>query len=310
VIITVTLNPAVDKTLIVPTFLTNEVNRVKNVIMDPGGKGINVSKSVQALGGQTLCMGILGGETGSFIQKELQTMGLKQNMVMTSNPTRTNIKIVDPELGTNTDINEPGGNVSSEILESLWEKLSSAAVPGDIVVFAGKNPPGTPDDTLAKWTRMLVEAGVSVFLDTVGAPMLLAMKERPALIKPNQEELEQIMGKKLPTQEDVLAAARQLNEQGIEMVAVSLGGDGALLVTQEQALRVHVPEVHVVSTVGAGDSMMAALAYAAQNAYSMKEAARFAAAVSAATVQVEGSKPAPMELIEPLLDKIIIEKIA
>ena len=308
-IITVTLNPAVDKTLMIPRFAVNEVNRVKETVMDPGGKGINVSKSVHALGGDTLCMGILGGETGTYIQKALYAMGLRQNMVMTGIPTRTNIKIVDLDLGTNTDINEPGAPVSAETLEALWNKLCAVAKPGDIVVFAGKNPPGTPDDTLAKWTRSLTEKGVSVFLDTVGEPMLLAMKEKPALIKPNREELEQLVGKELPTEEEILLAARQLNAQGIKLVAVSLGGDGAMLVTDEKALRVYVPKVSVVSTVGAGDSMMAALAYAAEKRYSLEGAARFAAAVSAATVQVEGSKPAPLDLIEPLIDKIIIKEL-
>ena len=213
-ILTVTLNPAVDKTVYIPGFAVNEVNRVQHVILDPGGKGINVSKSVQALGGETLCLSILGGETGSYIKSALDEMGLSNDVVWSNHATRTNMKIVDLHLGTNTDINEAGAAVSKETLDTLWEMLKQAAKPGDIVVFAGKNPPGTPENLLAQWTGQLRQMGVRVCLDTVAEPMQLAVKEKPDVIKPNLEELQQLLGKTLQT-DQIVDAARELTACGV-----------------------------------------------------------------------------------------------
>ena len=147
-IITVTLNPALDKMVILPGFAVNTVNRVQSIRLDPGGKGINVSKSVQALGGKTLAITALGGGSGGYIKAALDALGLPNDPVITDQVTRTNLKIVDPVLGTNTDINEPGKPLSQQALDSIWEKLSRAVQPGDTVVFAGKNPPEMADDLL------------------------------------------------------------------------------------------------------------------------------------------------------------------
>ena len=307
VIFTVTLNPAVDKTVYIPGFAVDHVNRVSDGTMDPGGKGINVSKSVQALGGDTMCLGILGGATGQYIADTLDRMGIKHDMVLSERPTRTNIKIVDLQNKTNTDINEPGAAVEQRYLDAVWEKLSAAVQEGDVVVFAGKNPPGTPDDLLARWTKALVQKNVRVCLDTVAEPMKLALREKPAIIKPNKEELEQLLDRRLETQTDLLHAGRELNKMGVGLVAISLGGDGALFVTENSAVRAHVPAVRVVSTVGAGDSMMAALAYYMQQGCSLEELGRRAAAVATATVQIDGSKPAQIAQITPLLEQIRTE---
>ena len=148
-IITVTLNPALDKTVTLPGFAVNTVNRVQKIRLDPGGKGINVSKTVKALGGNTLSIGILGGASGGYIKSALDRMNLPNDMVITGEATRTNIKIVDPVLMTNTDINEAGGPVSQQMLLAVWEKLTNVVKPGDTVVFAGKNPPGMEDGLMA-----------------------------------------------------------------------------------------------------------------------------------------------------------------
>ena len=304
-----TLNPAVDKTLIIPEFTIDAVNRVAQVQLDPGGKGINVSKSVYALGGDTVCLGIVGGSTGAYIQAALEEMGLRQDMVVTNQPTRTNTKIVDLIKKTNTDINEAGASVSEADLQQVWGKLMCAARPGDTVVFAGKNPPGTPDDLLAHWTKDLRTAGIHVCLDTVGMPMLLAMEEQPSVIKPNQEELEALVGKALPSDDQILSAARKIAVSGIGLVAVSMGADGAMFVTQDEAVRTYSPKVDALSTVGAGDSMMAAIAYCLERGYDLEQTAKWATAVAAATVQVSGSRPAELAQILPLVGQIKTKNI-
>ena len=307
-VITVTLNPAVDKTLLVPGFSVDRVNRVQQIITDAGGKGINVSKSVQALGGQTCCLGILGGDTGDFIRSELERMGLPHDMVMTRNATRTNIKIVDLDGRTNTDINEPGTAVTPEALILVEEKLYALASAGDTVVFAGKVPPGTPDDLLARWTAELGNRGARVCLDTVGVPMELALREKPFLIKPNVEELQMLLGRELRTEQQLVDAAQEIISMGVDLAAVSMGADGAFFVTAKEVVRTWSPKVSVVSTVGAGDAMMAALAHYSRTLDDLESLARKATAVASATVTVEGSKPAPLSLVQSLVHKIRVER--
>ena len=308
-IITVTLNPALDKTVTLPGFAVNTVNRVQNIRLDPGGKGINVSKSIQALGGKTLAIGVLGGASGGYIKAALDRIGLANDMVITGGVTRTNLKVVDPVLGTNTDINEPGSPVNPEDLQKVWHKISEAVQPGDTVVFAGKNPPGMDDGLLAEWIRKLKSLDVRVCVDTVGVPMELALREKPDIIKPNRDELSALMGRDLRTNEDVLEAARALVSQGGGLVAVSMGGEGALFVTANQCLRGYSPKVHVASTVGAGDSMMAALAHYSAAGCSLEETARRAIAVATATVTFSGSEPAELSAILPLIDRVRMERL-
>lgn len=308
-ILTVTLNPAVDKTIYVPGFAIDQVNRMGSSVTDPGGKGINVSKSLHAMHTDTLCLGIVGGATGSEIMNALTGMGIRHDMVLSSEPTRTNMKIVDLEKGTYTDINEPGAAVSDALLERLWQKLSSSVSAGDTVVIAGKNPPGTPAELLAQWTRKLREIGVRVCLDTIGEPMVMAVREKPNVIKPNKEELEKLLGKTLTTDDEVVAAAREITALGVKLVVVSMGADGAFFVTEHDAVKAFSPKVTVVSTVGAGDAMMAAVADALEKGCSLEEMARRATAVASATVQVSGSSPAQEDMIRAVLDKVSSERI-
>ena len=306
-IITVTLNPALDKTLTLPGFAVNTVNRVQQIRLDPGGKGINVSKSVKALGGKTLCLGILGGAPGDFIKAALDQMNLPNDMVFSSENTRTNIKIVDPVLGTNTDINEPGSPVTEAYLQQVWGKLTTAVHPGDTVVFAGKNPPGMDDALLAFWIRKLKQLDVRICVDTVGEPMRLALAEGPDIIKPNKSELSDIKGVRLSSDREVLEAAKELVCKGVGLAAVSMGADGAVFVTKDCILRGRCPKVSVASTVGAGDAMMAALAHYSAAGCSLEETARRSIAVASASVMCSGSQSAELDKILPLIDRVQIE---
>ena len=308
-IITVTLNPALDKTLTLPGFAVNTVNRVQNIRLDPGGKGINVSKTVKALGGRTLAIGVLGGAAGGYIKAALDAMDLPNDVVITNETTRTNIKIIDPVLQTNTDINEPGGPISEETLQAVWKKLTQVVNPGDTVVFAGKNPPAMADACLAQWICQLRELDVRTCVDTVGRPMALALEAQPDIIKPNKAELSEIMGRNQITEQEILSAARELASRGVGLVAASMGSDGAVFVTKDQALRGYSPKVPVVSTVGAGDAMMAALAHYTAAGCSLEETARRAIAVSVATVMCDGSQAAELDSILPLIDRVHIEKL-
>ena len=307
-IVTVTLTPALDKTVILPGFKVNEVNRIQSIRLDPGGKGINVSKGLRALGVDSLATGILGGDTGRYIERSLHEIGIACDFVWTDRETRTNLKVVDPQLHTNTDINEPGAPVSADVLETVYQK-TEAAGPGDIVVFAGKAPPQAPDTVFADWTNRLRERGVQVYLDADGELLIQGAKACPAFIKPNDAELSRLVGHSFADVKEMAAAARKLTESGIRTVAVSLGGDGALFVTQDTILRGYGLQVEVQSTVGAGDSMLAAFACAETRHMRFRDGCALALAFSAAAVTTPGTQPAEPELVESLLKQVIIEEM-
>lgn len=308
-IVTVTLTPALDKTVTLPGFTVDKVNRIQSLRLDAGGKGINVSKVLSALGTPSVATGILGGSTGRFIQKSLEEEGIACDFSWVSQDTRTNLKVVDPVNHTNTDINEPGAPVSADVLEEVFAKTCAHLAPGDIVVLAGKAPQGTPDTIFADWTRRLREQGAKVYMDADAALLIEGAAACPALIKPNDEELSRLMGRRFDGIEDIARAAMELVERGIETVVVSLGGDGALFVRKDLVLRGQGLRVPVLSTVGAGDSMMATLCHGAASGKSFADTCRLAMAVSAATVMCPGTQAADMNTVRELLPKVVLEEI-
>ena len=272
-IYTVTLNPALDKTVEIPDFKLGSVNRITKVRTDPGGKGINVSKVIAALGGESEALGILGGDTGKVIVNKLLEMGLRFNFAFVSWETRTNLKVVDPICHTCTDINEPGVPVEIAQLEHVLQELTDAIRPGDIVVLSGSLPKGAPADTYRRFTERCQNAGAKVFLDADGEAMKEGVKAKPYLVKPNEHELSRLLGKELTTVEQLLDGARELVAEGVQMAVVSMGEWGALYVTEAETIFAEGLDVPVLSTVGAGDSVVAALALGVSRGYSLEEIA-------------------------------------
>ena len=308
-IYTVTLNPARDRTVTIPDFEAGKVNRIQTIRDDPGGKGINVSKVIKTLGGRSIAMGILGGATGKYIKKSLGDMGIASDFVFTTSETRTNTKIIDPARHVTTDINEPGVPVGKRVLTGVISRLLTNAKSGDIVVFAGKIPAGASSLLIAEWTKKLCAQGVRVFLDADSATLAEGVKAAPYLIKPNEVELSQLLGEALPTLDDVYDGARRvMDATGVRFVAVSLGADGALFVTENGAWRAEAIPVNVLSTVGAGDAMMAALAFGFDAGMPVEESFRWAMAASAASVTVSGTQSPARELVESLYNKASIHK--
>ena len=308
-IITVSLNPALDKSLVVDGIHIDGVNRVVGSRLDAGGKSINVAKIIKVLGSDTLATGIVGGAAGTFIQQQLDGMDIRHDFVVRKEPTRTNLKIRDTARNTITEFNEPGEPVTEELLAEVWGKIDSVAKSGDTVVISGANPPGMGDEVIAQWITNLKQKGVMVALDTVGNPMKLGIAAKPNIIKPNIHELSDLLGEPLHYFRDVIAAARQIVQQGVERVVVSMGGDGALFVTKDQILRSNGVKVPVVSTVGSGDAMLGAILYHLQRGCCWEEAARWSVATGAANVMCEGSLSPSKEQIAELFDRICVERL-
>ena len=304
-IYTVTLNPALDKTVEIPDFTLDAVNRITTLRTDPGGKGLNVSKVIQKLGGTSTAIGVLGGTTGRRIADAMDALGVRTDFTFVEGETRTNLKVVDPARHTNTDLNEPGLTVTPDVLGSMLAALTAKIQPGDIVVLSGSLPKGAPADTYGVWTAACGKAGARVFLDADGEALRHGLAAKPYLVKPNNHELSRLTGHTLDTADDLLAAARDMIAEGVGRVVVSMGSDGALFVSETGAYRAEGLKVPVGSTVGAGDSMVAALAYAEAQGLDDGHTVMLAVATSAANVMCSGSQAAECSAIYELLPRVI-----
>lgn len=309
-IYTVTLNPAIDKTVVIENFSAGSVNRVGSVREDAGGKGINVSKCLKALGAESVAAVILAGETGKHLEKLLKQEGLELLTVQTTGQTRTNLKIVDKESGKNTDINEPGPGTDETILQTLLDALCQRIHPGDIVILSGSLPAGAPGNTYRLWTEKFHTLGVKVILDADGAPMAEGVKAAPDMVKPNEAELARLLGRPLKTEEQYLAAGKELLAMGISNAVISLGGDGAIFLWEDAVYRAESLSVPVQSTVGAGDSVVAAMAYAMEKGLSYPESIALAMAMGAASVMQSGSQAPDMDTVKALSQQVITGKLS
>ena len=308
-IYTVTLNPAMDKTAQAPGFAIDAVTRITELRQDPGGKGINVSKVIAKLGGTSTPIAILAGSTGHAIKQMLAEQGIEVIAFEVEGETRTNLKVIDPVGNTHTDINEPGPEVTQETLDAMLQRLIGMVKPGDIVVMSGSLPKGAPADTYKAWAIALKDAGTKVFLDVDGDKLVAGLEAKPYLVKPNEIELGAILGRKLDTDAKVAEAARSLVADGIDHVVVSMGGAGAVFATADRVVRGVSPKVKVGSTVGAGDSVVAALAYAEERGLSLEDTVRLSMATGSANVMESGTQAAERSVVDSLIDKVEIVEL-
>lgn len=308
-IYTVTLNPAIDKTVVVENLCPGGVNRVKSVREDAGGKGINVSKCLKNLGETSVAAVILAGQTGDRLESMLGELEIPVLQVRTEGQSRTNLKIIDPVKKENTDINEPGPVVSAELLERLKNKLSEKICPGDIVILSGSLPAGVDRGLYGQWVTCFRQLGANVYLDADGEPMHRGMAAIPYMIKPNNDELAALLGKSSLSMEQMLAEGKRLLETGIREIIISLGGDGALFVSREGCYHAEGLSVPVKSTVGAGDSVVAAAAYGQVRNLSREERIRLCVAMGAGSVMQSGTQPPEESLVWKLAQQVKIKKL-
>ncbi len=308
-IYTLTLNPAMDKTVVIENFTPGAVNRIKSLRVDVGGKGINVSKCLKSLGCETTAAAFWGGAAGQRGIDFLRENGIGSLAVVVPEDTRTNLKIIDPVRHENTDINEPGPTISKENMEELIRKLDEAIVPGDILILSGSIPKGCESTIYRDMITRYQTRGAKVYLDADGENFRLGITAAPTLIKPNIDELNRHLGEDLKEVAEIAAAARAFLELGIEEIVVSLGADGALLVKEGLCLKAEGLKVPVQSTVGAGDSMVAALACGAEKGLTDEQRLKLATAISAASVMCSGTQAPEAEQIEKLYRQVKIREV-
>jgi 1-phosphofructokinase len=289
---TMTLNPAVDKTIEIDDFKLGIVNRVKSIRQDAGGKGINVSKVIKSLGYKSKAVGILSGSTGNFIKGYLDTEDIENDFLMTEGETRTNIKIVDKINHTNTDVNENGPFISEKDLEKVKDKLLDDLNDKSVVVFSGSVPKNVDKNIYRILIEKAKEKGAKTILDADGELLENGIKAGPYMIKPNIHELEALFSKKIENYEDIVFFSGKLLKNGIEIIAVSLGENGALFIKKDVVVLVHGIKADVVSTFGAGDSMVAALAVSLDNNFDFEKSIKLAVACGTANVTTSGTQAA------------------
>ena len=303
-IVTVTMNPAIDKTVEVETFLHGGLNRVKHIIMDAGGKGINVSKTIKALGGDSIATGFLGGNNGNVIANMLESEQVNAQFVTVDGETRINTKIVEAD-GTVTELNEAGPEISEEEQKKFEEQLMQYAQEGTWFVLSGSVPIGVPTSIYRDIIRKVHEKGAKVFLDADGELFTQSLTAKPDVIKPNRVALEKYIGADHSfTEEELVSVGNALLEQGIGTVIISLGHEGALFLTKEQSLKCFAISIEVHSTVGAGDALVAAFTYGMDKGEDFETCAKLGIATSAGAVSTEGTKPATRQIVDELLQLV------
>ena len=255
-IVTLTLNPSVDRTVEVDALRRGEVIRALGVRVDPGGKGINVSRALAAHRLPTRAVLTLGGAEGEHLLALLATSGIEIVPVRIGKAIRSNITVVEPD-GTTTKFNEPGARLSKDELAAVFSAVKTAVASADWLVASGSLPPGMDPDVYADLVRGLAGSGTSVAIDTSGRALEAVLSAGPTLVKPNRDELAEVTGLRLRTIADVVDAASRLRDLGAGAVLASLGADGAVLVDDDGAIHGRTPAVAPLSSVGAGDAMLA-----------------------------------------------------
>lgn len=308
-ILTVTLNPAVDKIIILDSLELGELNRVKDTSTLAGGKGINVSEVLTELGKENIALGIVGGSNGKIINDLLTDMEVKTDFSWSKNNTRQNLKIKEKTKNRETEINETG-KIAEKDLEAFREKYDKYLKENKTAVLSGSLPDGAPLEIYAELIEKAAAEDVKVILDTSGEAFEIGLEKSPYLVKPNLEEMENLLAKNLSGNQDLKEAAEFLLAKGVKEVMISLGGDGAFIASQKEAYRLYTPSVEVAqTTVGAGDTMVAGLAKEIDQNSSLKDTGISAAALATAYVKMGSISDIDRELIEEIKREIRVEKI-
>ncbi|MDY3920480.1 MAG: 1-phosphofructokinase [Candidatus Limivivens sp.] len=307
-ITTVTLNVAIDKAYVVDTLTKGEVMRVKTCSNTAGGKGLNVAKVVKLCGEEVTAAGFVGGHAGAYVEDMLNEASVPNRFVHTKGETRSCINILAAD-GSSTEFLEPGEPVEEGDVEKFLREFDSIVEESDVVTISGSMQKGIPADMYGRLIGKVKAAGKKVILDTSGKLLEDGIQALPTMIKPNDDEIEMLLGVPVTNREEILAGAKKLHAMGIEVVVVSLGSDGALVVTEEGVYHGRPPRISVVNTVGCGDSMTAAFAVGFARKYSVEEMLRYAIAVSAANALTMQTGSFCREDMERILPQVTIEKV-
>ena len=308
-ILTVTLNAAIDKRYVVEGFRTGEVNRVKECTYVPGGKGLNVSKPASIYGAEVVATGFAGGHAGAYIEDALKPFGIRSAFYHVDAESRSCINIWDEVNQVQTEFLDPGFTLTEEDFAGFEAKFRQLVQEAKVVAMSGSVPKGLDGTAYQRLVKIVKDAGIPVILDTSGKLLEMGIEAIPTMIKPNIDEIRMLTGKRCDDISEIIEAARAIHERGVKIVAVSLGADGSLAVGDDGIFRARVPKIDAVNTVGCGDSMIAGFALGLSKGLPLEETLRLASAISAAAAMREETGFFVMEDMEKLLPQIEITRL-
>ncbi len=308
-ITSISLNPSIDRTLTVESFTPGGLNRVLSSGDVAAGKGINVALTVSALGLNAECVGFMYRDSAPLFEKRLMVNSTAYDFIWLDGAARTNIKVLDQSAGVVTELNESGREIDAESLKRMTELVCAHADNSDYLILTGSMPPGCPDDYYATLIDAVAGLGCRCVLDADGERLRKGLAAGPFMIKPNRFELESMTGKRLDSIAEIRDAARHYIEQGVEVVAVSLGADGAIILRGDEALYAPKLNIEVKSTVGAGDSMVAGLIAGFMAEEDLEETFRMGMACATARCMTEGYHIVDKTLYRAVMEMVQIERI-
>lgn len=309
-ILTVTLNTAVDKTYVVDDFNPQGIHRPCVTLTTAGGKGVNVARVCSILGCEVVATGFIAGHNGDYISSELERSGVLTDFVRVEGESRVCVEVVDIDQGVHAKFNEPGPHVTATDAARLESKVSGWLGRARLVVLSGGGPPGTLPDLYARLVCRVRAAGVLVMLDSSGELLRHGVAAAPYLVKPNAEELADLMGAPVRCPADAATGARALLQSGVAIAAVSLGAEGAVIAQGTELLRAEPPPVEVVSTVGSGDCMAAGFATALAREMDLEAMLRWGVAAGTANAAVLGPGLCTRAEVEHLVPKVKVTSLA
>ena len=308
-IITVTLNPAVDQNLELERLIPGDTNRVLDSRIDPGGKGINVSRVLRELGRESLAAGLAPGSLGRFIEHSLLEQGILCDFVHTRGQTRTNLTVVDESAHETTVLSYRGPEVDPRHLQTLESRLRRFISAGDWLVVAGSIPPPIEPEVYARLIQLGRQLGAHTVLDADAEALAAGLTGQPDLVKSNHHEAERLLGTSLKDDTKLLEAAEAMRNAGAATAIITAGSRGAVAVGEEGAWWSWPPQTEVVSAVGAGDALLAGLLMKLEEGAGMEEALRWGTAAGAAACLTQGTQLCRRDDFTKLLPDVRVEQI-
>ncbi len=308
-IYTVTLNPALDRTIWIEDFGFDDTQRIIREERYPGGKGIDVSRMILALGGDSVALGFIGGYTGMEIEGRLLNEGIPHDFIRIGGETRTNIIIHSEEDEREFKINASGPKIDPLELGLLVDKVKSLKPSPTIGVISGSVPPGLSPNIYSQLTLTFENLGARVILDADGESLRRGLAATPYMIKPNVYELSRLVGREFSGVVDMVSSARELLDGELEVVVVSAGEDGVYVVTKGGGFHCYPPRIEAVNSVGSGDSAVAGIAFGLDRGMNLEEAIMLGVASGTATAMEDGTAKGTRKDVDQLLPHVKIEEL-
>ncbi|WP_173020120.1 MULTISPECIES: 1-phosphofructokinase family hexose kinase [unclassified Eubacterium (in: firmicutes)] len=306
---TLTLNPAVDKILYMKQYIKNTNNRVKKVTCSLGGKGTHVSMNLSQMGTQSNAFGFAYGQNGEFILDLLRQENVHPEFVYAKQPESRTCYLVVEDSGDSTLISEKGPVANEGQVAELFSLMDKSIQEGDYLVLSGDSSNFSDPLIYNHVLDRMADKKLKVFLDTSGSSFKECIQKSPYLIKPNVEELQELVGRKVESEKDIIEAIRQLDKYRIEIIAVSMGKRGSVVKIGDRFYRARPPKVNVFNTIGCGDCFLAGLVFGTEQGYKPEQLLRFATAVSASTAESPLSFGFNVERAKQLMPLVTIMKI-